>query len=538
MARRLAERGAGVVYTRDWVADLMLDLVGYTADKDLGGETIVEPGCGDGAILRRIIVRLIRSATSRGRAFSSLGESIRAYETDGPAASRARVMVIEMLAEAKVPNQIAQELASAWVIERDFLLGSIGPQVRWVVGNPPYVRVEETSPAIYTQYRQQWPTMAGRADVYIGFFEAALSLLKKGGQLCFICADRWMHNQYGARLRKHVIEDFALRVVLEMHESEVFDVPVAAYPAITVIENAPHTETVLAKTDARFEVDGAGQFVSWLKSDARGDHVDVTFSASVLSGKFGANSSWPSGPPERLKLIADLESRLPSLTEVGVSVGVGMATGADRIYVVSDPVGVEHQFIKKAIGPADLQDGVVVWTGRYLISPWDGHQLADIGRYSGLRQYLGSHRPALEARYVGRRNPDTWWRTIDRPPCDMYTTPKLVVADIHDRIEPVLDLEGHWPLHSAYYITSSDWNLEALGGYLISDIAGAFVEAYSVKMANGHLRISGQYLKKIRLPRFDQVDKLARLKLASAFRARDRVAATEVVSKLLVSLVE
>ena len=39
----------GAVFTRRWVVELILDLAGYTPDKDLGGMVAVEPSCGAGA---------------------------------------------------------------------------------------------------------------------------------------------------------------------------------------------------------------------------------------------------------------------------------------------------------------------------------------------------------------------------------------------------------------------------------------------------------------------------------------------------------
>ena len=53
-------------------------------------------------------------------------------------------------------------------------------------------------------YRRRCLTMRGRSDIYVGFIERGLDLLKPGGALGFICADRWMRNQYGADLRELV----------------------------------------------------------------------------------------------------------------------------------------------------------------------------------------------------------------------------------------------------------------------------------------------------------------------------------------------
>ena len=42
----------GEVFTRRWVVDLILDLVGYTPDKDLAVLRICEPACGEGGVPR------------------------------------------------------------------------------------------------------------------------------------------------------------------------------------------------------------------------------------------------------------------------------------------------------------------------------------------------------------------------------------------------------------------------------------------------------------------------------------------------------
>lgn len=512
---------------------MMLDLVGYDASADLGAQTIVEPGCGDGAFLSRIVPRLAASAKEHGRSLESLADAVRGYELDPDSAGRARAVVADLLSQEGASTKTVQALTKTWVVEGDFLIDEFDVTAQWVVGNPPYVRVEEADPEVYATYRERWGTMSGRADIYIGFFEAGLSLLAEGGKLCYICADRWMHNQYGAGLRRHVVENFSLGLLFELHQSDVFDVSVAAYPAITVMERAPHSSTALATAKPTFGSSSVPRFRRWLSDEDKQDLVDDDFSAAMLEGRFRADGSWPSGPPERLRLIADLESRLPSLSEVGISIGVGIATGADKVYVVSEPGGVEPELLKPAIGPADLRDGVVKWTGRHVVSPWKGSKLIALADYPGARGYFQNHAKVLKARYVGKRNPDAWWRTIDRPPSDDYRGPKLIVADINDKIEPVLDTDGYWPLHSAYYITSTEWDLEALGGYLLSDVAGTFVEAYSVKMANGHLRVSAQYLKKIRLPRYGQVEELHSQELTIAFRERDRERASAVVAAIL-----
>ena len=88
--------------------------------------------------------------------------------------------------------------------------------------------------------------MRGRADLYVAFFEAALRQLKENGVCAFICADRWMRNQYGAELRELVTSGYSVEVVLEMHNANAFHDEVDAYPAITVIRHKGQGPAVVA----------------------------------------------------------------------------------------------------------------------------------------------------------------------------------------------------------------------------------------------------------------------------------------------------
>ncbi|MEZ5294793.1 MAG: hypothetical protein R2697_00535 [Ilumatobacteraceae bacterium] len=60
---------------------------------------------------------------------------------------------------------------------------------------------------------------------------------------------------------------------------------------------------------------------------------------------FDSDTSWPSGNPANLALLADLESRFPPLEDpsTGTRVGIGVATGADSVYLTDDPDLVEPE---------------------------------------------------------------------------------------------------------------------------------------------------------------------------------------------------
>ena len=96
--------------------------------------------------------------------------------------------------------------------------------------------------------------MHGRGDIYVGFIERCLGMLKPEGRLGFICADRWMRNQYGAGLRELVGGQYAVEHIWTMHDVDAFEAEVSAYPAITVLANRPQEQAVVADTTADFGV--------------------------------------------------------------------------------------------------------------------------------------------------------------------------------------------------------------------------------------------------------------------------------------------
>lgn len=93
-------------------------------------------------------------------------------------------------------------------------------------------------------------------------------------------------------------------------------------------------------------------------------------------------------------------------------------------------------------------------------------------------------------------------------------------------INPVLDPGGYYPHHNLYFIVSDTWDVEVLGGLMLSRVAQAFIEAYAVRMRGATLRFQAQYLKRIRVPAPASIHPEVAQSLRAAFRARDTDKAT------------
>ena len=209
-----------------------------------------------------------------------------------------------------------------------------------------------------------------------------------------------------------------------------------------------------------------------------------------------------------------------------------MATGADDVYLTSDPNLVEEDRLLPLLMTRDTVDGVARWSGTYLVNPWEDGRLVDLGRFARLREYLQANARVVRGRHVARSLPDRWYRTIDRVEPTLVERRKLVIPDLKGFIHPVLK-EGHtYPHHSLYHVTSDGWDVEVLGGLLLSSVAELFVATYCVKMRGGCYRFQAQYLRRIRVPELGSVRKREQRLLAQAFAERDVEAASAVAMRL------
>lgn len=519
----------GEVFTRRWVVEVLLDLTGYTADRDLGSLHLVEPSCGSGAFLGPVVERLLESAQVHEHPLSSLGHAIRAYDLQAEHVEVSRALCRDLLIRAGASLASAQELATEWVSHADFLLPGVDTDAADVViGNPPYIRYDDLSDELATWYRKTWPTMRGRGDIYVGFIERSLRLLKPGGKVGFICADRWMRNQYGSGLRELVARDYAVEHIWALHDVAAFEAQVLAYPAITVLGNHAQVSAVVAETTRDFGPTSAFALAKASQDEGLEEFSDVGVKAHRLPHWFDGSELWPTGSPARLALIERLNDQFGSLhaPDTGTKVSIGIATGADMVYITKDPTVVEPDRVLPLAMRCDLVSGTFEWQGHYLINPWaaDG-SLVSLTDYPRMASHLSSH-PGLRERFVAKRNPASWHRTIDKVQTSLTGKPKLLLQDMKTTIHPVLETGGHYPHHNLYYVISDTWDMEVLGGLLLSRIAQAFIEAYCVRMQGGTLRFQAQYLKRIRVPQPDEIDEETNEALRVAFRTRDADAAT------------
>jgi hypothetical protein len=525
----------GVVFTKEWVVELMLDNCGYLPTADLTSKLVIEPSCGQGAFLMPIVRRLLSSMERYKHKPSELSGSIRAFEIDRGNVLVCREKLSRLLAEHGVSGNDAGVLLDEWLIESDYLLCDSFYWADFVVGNPPYIRGTEIEPGLRRRYIKAWQAMTAGTDIYVGFIEMGLRYLKPDGVLSYICADRWMHNAYGRKLRRMVADRFSVERVFEMHGVDAFENEVSAYPAIIQIRNARQAEVACAEMAETFTDASVPVFMEWLERKEHRPFDNGDFEGYWLDGWFDSDVAWPFAPPGSIDLLNRLNEQYDPLQNEGTEtiVGIGIATGRDDVFVIEDPTLIEEDLLLPLVTSRQIKDGRIDRKDTWLFNPWDDDgSLIDLDSYPLAKGYLEKHSDELRSRHIAKKGgQSSWYRTIDKVYPGLAAKPKLLIQDMKSCIQPVLDKGGHYPHHNLYWITSNRWDLEVLGGLLISDIVRTIVEAYCVKMRGGTLRLQAQYLRKIRLPDPDSLDASVQDELRTAFRNNDRSKADAAARK-------
>ncbi len=519
------ERGA--VFTRREVAEFILDLVGYTEDQPLETYRLLEPACGHGDFLLPALARLLRVAARKQLSPAALLPCIAAIEIHADSLHETRSRAAELLSANGIAGDDAALLLDRWLRPEDFLLADIPGSFSHVVGNPPYLRSESIPPRLMAEYRARYATIFDRADLYIPFFERGLKLLAPGGKLGYICSDRWMKNRYGAPLRALVARDYHLACYVDMVDTPAFTADVIAYPAITVIERAPGVITRIAH---RPEIDAPT-----LQALAASLTACQPSSPRIEAEAIACGSEpWVLDASVQTRLVRRLEAGLPTLAEAGCTVGIGVATGADRVFIGSDEaLDVEPERKLPLVTTRDIASGTIRWQGKMVLNPFENDgSLADLERYPRFAAYLSRHAETITGRHVARANPRAWYRTIDKIDPRLTTTPKLLIPDIKGNAHIVLDEGAYYPHHNLYYITSTDWPLPVLQAVLSAGIAKLFVTAYSVRMRGGHLRFQAQYLRRIRIPHWRDLTTGLQTGISTAIAGKDAVAVQAFVSDI------
>ena len=486
------------VFTKPAVVGYMLDelkrAVGF---RSWYTQRILEPSCGRGAFVLIIVDRLIEEHRRNLFTWNSprLRDFLVAADISAESIDYLRKEVRRRLVAASCPRGIAQRLAEKWLVCDDFLLHPFQGRFDVIVGNPPYIRFDDIPEEMQKTYQERYRTFVDRCDIYVPFIERCLELLSPRGAFSFICANRYTKNKYGRLLRKLIADGFHTRLYLNVEHADAFLQKVAAYPAIIVIDQKRGEPTFAGElsdiADLPLCVTPSGRKLSEFAEWYAGDEPWVTTSSTALS------------------VWRDVARRFPRIEDSapGTKIGIGVATGADRVFLLPGNGSMVEDDCKLPIVRAeDIRPGAVSWSSSYLLNPFDSRdsrKMRDFRDYPKARAYVSQFEDVLKRRHCAKAHPKEWLRTIDRINYRVLRSPKVLMPDIQLGGVAALDEAGcYYPHHNVYFILSEGWDIRALCTVMRSSFVADQVKKVSVALRGGSIRYQSQNLRGIYIPMF------------------------------------
>lgn len=226
----------GQVFTPKEVVKFMLDKADYI--ENLRTSRILEPACGDGAFLVEILQRLIndcrRNLIEDRKIITIIQNTIYGYEIDKKVFNKCIKNLNKVLEDNNLPLQVDWKRN---ILNTSFLNHNIRDKYDFIIGNPPYVSIQNIPKEDNVYYRENFEFSKGNYDLYSLFFEQALNQIKQRGTICFITPNSYFTGASFKKLREELVWNNRLNKIFNYKDHLVFE-GVQTYAAITLISKS------------------------------------------------------------------------------------------------------------------------------------------------------------------------------------------------------------------------------------------------------------------------------------------------------------
>lgn len=195
-----------------------------------------------------------------------------------------------------------------------------------VVGNPPYIRIQDLSEDYKSYLKRQFHTVRdGNFNLYIPFIELGMSISTHEGMVGYLIPSNYFTTLCAERLRKYLQEEKYVDQIVNFGDTLIFD-DVSTYTCITFFRESQSKNTFQYTT---------ADSICELSEITEEELVDVPYSKLNTE-------KWRMLSTEEFNTLSKLESFRP-LDEI-TDVHAGVATLDNETYTVYDTGDPEYYF--------------------------------------------------------------------------------------------------------------------------------------------------------------------------------------------------
>ena len=516
-------KSSGATYTPVDFAAFVADQMVQVADlPKTGCIRVLDPACGDGALLDALIKRLPPEARKRVEAVG--------YDTNPDAiriaSQRFRLDFPDLdvhleqkdFLEHVLNLQGGGDLLSAGDSQEPFHL---------VIANPPYVRTQIMGAQQAQQLAQSFG-LTGRVDLYYPFLLGISQVLANNGVTGVITSNRFMTTKSGQTVRRAMLSRFRILHAWDLGDTKLFDA--AVLPSVllargTTDPHHPHTNGITYSSI--YETDDAAVTVATCALDALAADNDTVIAIpdgrrfrvrhGTLDNGGDPEGIWRVATQATDQWLATVKDNTwDTFRRIG-KIRVGVKSTADKVFVRNDwsdlpdgrPELLRPLITRKCARRFKADIPVKAKHIKEILYPHEvtekGRSAVDLNLYPKAARYLEEHRDVLEARTyliaAGRQWYELW---VPQDPA-AWPLPKLVFPDISDKPIFWIDTDGGVVNGECYWLQCQNIDELDLLWLALAVANSTFIEAFydhrfNNKLYAGRRRFITQYVELFPLP--------------------------------------
>lgn len=589
-------KALGEFYTPTAVVDLILDSVGYTADKQLEREEydLIDPACGSGTFLVRAAGRLLDRLDQKGvpprDAIEIVQQRIHGLDLNPFACHIAELnllfQVIDLYKDVKqedpnytldrfqiyrtdsLRNEAKESLATlqSSAIQRQYQKERRrASQTKeredygFVVGNPPYVRIQNLPKGPAREEYDDYDTAHYNYDIYILFIERAAEWLAEDGKLGFIVSNKFTENRYGAKIQDYILQHYRLQEIINFGDVSVFE-GVFAYPMILTGKRISKGQGSSLRSDYRLPEDysltyasvtdrlpeitqtaltsGDENLTTAQEREKEGGKIAEIIRASipdepgagppreeeVLDRLQGIAPSadleqpplqvypitasmlldadeWQFVPKDEHKILESMEASAREFSDYkGSTAKNGVQTGSNDVFLLDSKTireyNIEDEVVFPTLGGRDATRWYTAEQDKYILYLTGEEDLENI---PNTKDYLEDNREELESRYCVEQGKK--WFQLARHRPGLFDRNKVITPDICYYNNFFADSETcFYASNSCYVMFADELDEEYLVGVLNSNAVQFYMRRTAPQYGGDYLRYITSYLMEIPIP--------------------------------------
>jgi predicted RNA methylase len=448
----------GQVYTPHHIVKKILDNVDYQGFNILG-KTIIDPACGDGQFLIEVVRRIIQVSPKLD--LKKNLACVYGWDVDAQAIEKCKENLNQLLDNQRITIdwniqkfdwQIAPQNAIR-KIKRDLFYNPDPQEFDFVVGNPPYIRIQHLELAD-RKYIQQYYDFckSGSTDMYIAFFELCLDLLRKTGICGLITPNTFLYTETAKAMRNYFAPNYKVKQITLLKQ-------ITNYGTIQLFDNATTYSAITIFSKQSNESFIYEQVV---------DNQSIKL-RHIRAGEIAGKPIWQLSTQENIHLKG---KRLGEIC----SIHVGITTLADKAFIFSKKdkylnisilfskltqkeEKIESALLKPIIKGSTFKKGDSIKeyvlfpyqkdkNGKYQIIP--EKELKE--KYPLAYQYLKSIKTELDKRDNGNPNPVAWYAFGRNQSLDTGFGKKIIFSPMNKEPNFIFSDNEEATIYSGYFI--------------------------------------------------------------------------------------